>query len=191
MLAPDVAPAVDAIVMKALAKNPDNRYQTAAEMQADITRALAGRPVLATPGAVRRADPGVYAPRAETTAMTVRPARRTHPILRGLVYLLLFGAVGGIVFVGVYKLHQSFGDARPTARVEVPDLTGLTKDAAIAKLLAGQLRPRRPDRQQQQAGRHGLLPVTGRPGGRPARQHRHVQDQPRCRRWCPCPSSRA
>ena len=46
---PDIEPSVDAIVMKALAKNPDNRYQTAAEMQADLTRALSGRPVLATP----------------------------------------------------------------------------------------------------------------------------------------------
>ena len=38
---------MDAIVMKALAKNPDNRYQTAAEMRADINRALQGATVAA------------------------------------------------------------------------------------------------------------------------------------------------
>src|SRR5690606_16864768 len=29
---------LDAVVLKALAKNPDNRYQTAAEMRADLVR---------------------------------------------------------------------------------------------------------------------------------------------------------
>ena len=46
---PDVTPAVDAIVLKALSKNPLNRYQSAGEMRADLLRAAAGRPVLATP----------------------------------------------------------------------------------------------------------------------------------------------
>ena len=133
-LDPDVAPPLDAIVMKALAKNPDNRYQSAAEMRADIKRALAGRPVLATP-VLFDAPTRVYAPSAAETAMAVRPARRTHPILRGLVYLLLFGAVGAVVFFGVYELHKSFGDGTTTAAPTVPNLSGLTKEAAITKLL--------------------------------------------------------
>src|SRR5215217_7199038 len=45
----DVPPDVDAIVLKALSKNPANRYQSAGEMRADLLRAAAGRPVLATP----------------------------------------------------------------------------------------------------------------------------------------------
>ena len=44
---PDVPPEIDAIVLKALAKNPENRYQSADEMRADIDRALDGRPVAA------------------------------------------------------------------------------------------------------------------------------------------------
>src|SRR5215831_1573376 len=45
----DVSPAVDSIVLKALAKNPQNRYQSARDMRADIQRAIAGRPVYAEP----------------------------------------------------------------------------------------------------------------------------------------------
>lgn len=40
---------LDAIVLKALNKNPMNRYQTAAEMRSDLVRALSGQAVHATP----------------------------------------------------------------------------------------------------------------------------------------------
>jgi serine/threonine-protein kinase len=46
---PDVTPTIDAIVLKAMAKNPANRYQSAGDMRADLLRAAAGRPVSATP----------------------------------------------------------------------------------------------------------------------------------------------
>ncbi|MGH3553999.1 MAG: Stk1 family PASTA domain-containing Ser/Thr kinase, partial [Mycobacterium sp.] len=39
-----VSAELDAVVLKALAKNPDNRYQTAAEMRADLVRVHNGEP---------------------------------------------------------------------------------------------------------------------------------------------------
>src|SRR4051812_15125023 len=48
-LNPDVTPEIDAIVLKAMAKNPVNRYQSAGEMRNDLLRAVAGRPVEAAP----------------------------------------------------------------------------------------------------------------------------------------------
>jgi eukaryotic-like serine/threonine-protein kinase len=48
---PEISPELDAIVMKSLAKSTTDRYQSAAEMRADIERALAGQPV-AAPAAV-------------------------------------------------------------------------------------------------------------------------------------------
>ena len=46
---PDVPPWADAIVLKAMAKSPADRYQTAADMRADLQRAASGLPVAAAP----------------------------------------------------------------------------------------------------------------------------------------------
>jgi beta-lactam-binding protein with PASTA domain/predicted Ser/Thr protein kinase len=46
-LDPTIPRALDAVVMKSLAKNPLNRYQTAGEMRADLQRILADQPVVA------------------------------------------------------------------------------------------------------------------------------------------------
>jgi serine/threonine-protein kinase len=46
---PDVPAWADAIVLKALAKAPGDRYQTAAEMRTDLQRAASGMPVAAAP----------------------------------------------------------------------------------------------------------------------------------------------
>ncbi|KAA2263738.1 Stk1 family PASTA domain-containing Ser/Thr kinase [Solihabitans fulvus] len=42
-LNPNVTPALDAIVLKAMAKGPANRYQSAAEMRGDLVRVLSGQ----------------------------------------------------------------------------------------------------------------------------------------------------
>jgi serine/threonine-protein kinase len=46
---PEVPAVADAIVLKSLGKHPDERYQSAEEMRADIERALDGRPIAAAP----------------------------------------------------------------------------------------------------------------------------------------------
>ncbi len=46
---PDVPAWADAIVLKAMAKSPADRYQTAADMRADLQRAASGLPVAAAP----------------------------------------------------------------------------------------------------------------------------------------------
>ena len=46
---PQIPPELDAILLKAMSKNPANRYQSAADMRNDLLRALAGQRVEATP----------------------------------------------------------------------------------------------------------------------------------------------
>src|SRR5262245_14663041 len=71
MINRNLSPDVDAIVLKALAKNPANRYQSAAEMRADLLRAAAGRPVMATP--IMREVPTAVVSAPRTGAYTGRP----------------------------------------------------------------------------------------------------------------------
>ena len=56
---PELRPEYDAIVLKALAKERENRYQSADEMRADIERALDGLPVAAAQGVGYGAGPAM------------------------------------------------------------------------------------------------------------------------------------
>jgi eukaryotic-like serine/threonine-protein kinase len=53
---PNLPPWADAIVLKAMAKSPNERYQTAAEMQTDVQRAASGMQVAAMAAPPTRAD---------------------------------------------------------------------------------------------------------------------------------------
>jgi eukaryotic-like serine/threonine-protein kinase len=76
-LDPDVPPWADAIVLRAMAKSPNDRYQTAAEMQADIQRAASGMQVAAMAPPPTRADYYGYQDRTQRmgpqTAMGAAP----------------------------------------------------------------------------------------------------------------------
>ena len=139
---PDVPPDVDAVVLKALAKNPINRYQSAAEMRADLLRAATGRPVLATP-VMQRDDMTqmVYpaaatqvmggAPRPTGTMARVGDARRRRTSTWVLVALALIGILAVLaVGLGLYLTSKSH-------TVAVPDVVGKTEIQA-KQILTGQ-----------------------------------------------------
>ncbi|WP_341718317.1 Stk1 family PASTA domain-containing Ser/Thr kinase [Micromonospora sp. FIMYZ51] len=138
-LNPDVNPAVDAIVLKALSKNPLNRYQSAGEMRADLLRAAAGRPVMATPVmredetvAMAAAAPGYPAGGATQTRQI--PARVGDPRQRRASSWLIavfaaLGVLAVIALVAALWLNQ-----RDPADVPVPTLTGMTQQEAFARI---------------------------------------------------------
>jgi serine/threonine-protein kinase len=128
----DIPPALDAIVMKALAKRVEDRYQSAAEMQADVQRHLDGQPVDA-PTAVVAAAPVVAATEPEPTSLfrgegegDEERRRRTWPIVALIVLLLLL--LAGAVFAGLRMFDSG------VEQVEVPRVTNMTQANAERRL---------------------------------------------------------
>ena len=131
---PDVSPAIDAIVFKAMAKNPANRYQTAAEMRADLERALAGQPVEAAP-VLTEDSTTILAPPATTVLLRQPPQRRRG---RAVAYVLLAAATIVVFLVALLLasnlLKTNGGD------VNTPNVVGLSLTDARAMLAAKGLR---------------------------------------------------
>ncbi|WP_369170680.1 Stk1 family PASTA domain-containing Ser/Thr kinase [Streptomyces sp. R28] len=73
---PEITPEMDAIVLKALTKDPDYRYQSADEMRADIEACLDGQPVAAT-AAMGSVGYGGYPDDQPTTALRATDAGAT------------------------------------------------------------------------------------------------------------------
>ncbi|MGY0008007.1 Stk1 family PASTA domain-containing Ser/Thr kinase [Micromonospora sp. I033] len=147
---PDVNPAVDAIVLKALSKNPLNRYQSAGEMRADLLRAAAGRPVLATP--VMPAEETMpMAPAAagggyqQTQVMgpqtrqqmpaRVGDARKRKSSAWVIATFAALGVLAVIALATALWLNQTGAD-----KVSVPQLQGRTQADAQAALTQAGLR---------------------------------------------------
>jgi serine/threonine-protein kinase len=134
-LDPELTPSIDAIVLKALAKNPANRYQSSADMHADIERVLAGRPVLATPVL----DEATTVLGSGAAATTVMPAaereRRTN---RALAYVLLTLLVLAVLVGAFFLARGLFGGGG--TKVGVPQLIGKQVASAEHELTALGLR---------------------------------------------------
>ncbi|WP_086848655.1 Stk1 family PASTA domain-containing Ser/Thr kinase [Amycolatopsis kentuckyensis] len=136
---PAVAPELDAVVLKALAKGPANRYQSAAEMRSDLVRTLSGqRPVAPMVMSedertqVMNADrrqPQRYDEYNEPDDEDPKAKRRRRTILAAVAAVFVLGAVLLIMWLaGSFKsndnttvaipdvLHQTVPQARETLK---------------------------------------------------------------------------
>ena len=152
---PAVPPQLDAVVLKALSKNPLNRYQTAAEMRSDIVRVRSGQAPFApavmsadertammhpgpATGSTRRINgrgvPPSAPPAYDEYYADEEPPRRTGRIVAIVVgVLVVLGLVG---FVG-YQLLS--GPATPS-QVAVPSLVGQAQQDASNQIIGAGLR---------------------------------------------------
>ncbi len=163
----DVTPDIDAVVLKALAKNPLNRYQSAAEMRADLLRAANGRPVLATP--VMPDDAGTVvetAPRmGPNGSRPTLPARVGNPQRRRastwvMVALSLLGLVAVVALgTGLYLTSR-------TQKTQVPNVVNMDQSSAIRKLQQSNLRIDGPHSVTNPTCTVGTVVSTNPPAGR-------------------------
>ena len=148
---PEIPAWIDAIVLKSMAKNPADRYQSAGEMRSDIQRGLAGMPVAAPPTAAYQrtqrmgaatmvAGPGMGGPTGaipayqygpEEDAYDERRQRRKWPwwLLGALIVL---AAVGAVAYLLLHGSGQTYA---------VPSVQGLTKSQAVDAVKKVHLRP--------------------------------------------------
>ena len=137
-----ISTTLDAIVLHALAKHPSQRYQTAAEMRADVERAMAGLPIaLAVAAAETASVPTVAIPLADTTVMPIIqervevPPTKSKPKRARWVAFGLLGtlAVAAMIFFAIKLLGGN-------TTVQAPTLVGLSVSDATQTLVDAKLK---------------------------------------------------
>ncbi|NUW37074.1 Stk1 family PASTA domain-containing Ser/Thr kinase [Nonomuraea sp. SMC257] len=166
---PEIPQWADAIVLKAMAKDPAHRYQSASEMRADIQRAMTGMPVDAQTMAMNN----TYAPSTRmmtSTQAAANPAtQRTTAVppyeydeggagrggggrrrangggggntaLKTAAWILVPLLVIG-AFIGVGYAFLSNNEGPKAEAIKVPSLQTQTEQAAVAELTGLGLKP--------------------------------------------------
>jgi eukaryotic-like serine/threonine-protein kinase len=144
---PEIPGWADAIVLKAMAKDPGDRYQSAGDMRNDIQRALSGMPVAAPTLAAsyqgtRRmgAATAVAGPTGAIPAYDYGPddqpppggRRRRWPWI--VAVLVALALVAGLIFAFRYISGNG-------GNIAVPPVTGLTERAAVTAIDGAHLKP--------------------------------------------------
>jgi serine/threonine-protein kinase len=141
----DVPKGLEQIIMSALAKEPEQRYQSADDMRADLLRFRRGRPLAAAPvtaivaemptatvaNAAVSAPPTVANPRVPVDDdEALEPRRRRHPALFTLLTLLVLALLlGGILF-------WASNQGSKQATVRVPNVLNKQRQAAVQEIEA-------------------------------------------------------
>jgi len=150
-LRPEIPHDLDLVVMRALAKQPEERYQSADEMDADLARvarglhvspeteetatAIIARPIAAPTVVAPPRSPG---PRYDTDVYYEEPVRRRRSVWPWLLALVLLVAAA---IAGVYAYQQIQDELNASRPVTVGDYKEQREADAVREILAAGLEP--------------------------------------------------
>jgi serine/threonine-protein kinase len=154
---------LDSVVLRALAKDPADRYESAEEMDADLQRVLGGLPVdpetetaatavLSGAGVLAAAPTSVMTRPTAVATRTVPPGagppagyygyegppRRRRPIWPWVLSVLLLIAAGAAAWFAYTKIQDQLNQNKP---VSVPKVAGITEQLAVDKIRQAGLNP--------------------------------------------------
>ncbi|MGA1145879.1 MAG: Stk1 family PASTA domain-containing Ser/Thr kinase [Candidatus Nanopelagicales bacterium] len=145
-----VSPEIDAVVLRALAKRADDRYQSAVEFRADVERAIAGAPVTAAvPTIVGDATRQMAPIQAATsrgfeddyTDPIYDTSRKRRPRAgRSTLFWIISLSAVAIAVLGALAICRFIFGGTAASLVTVPNLDGLTLEEATASLAEFELR---------------------------------------------------
>ncbi|HSC50930.1 MAG TPA: Stk1 family PASTA domain-containing Ser/Thr kinase, partial [Gaiellaceae bacterium] len=155
-LRPEVPRDLDSVVLRALAKDPHERYRSAEEMDADLRRVLDGLPVdpatetaatavLAGAGVMAAAPTSVMTRPSATPPVTAPPGRtppagyygyegpprRRRPVWPWVLSILLLIAAGAAAWFAYTKIQDQLAANKPVA---VPAVAGIQEQLAVKKI---------------------------------------------------------
>jgi serine/threonine-protein kinase len=148
---PEIPAWADSIVLKAMAKDPAERYQSAAEMRTDIQRALSGVPVAAPPQATEMYAPGTRQMGPGTMMAGAAATGAVSPYgpddgygegggngRRKALWWIL-GIIAALLLIVIGYLLLSGGGGKSAA---VPSVVGQTQAAAVTAVQKAGLTPK-------------------------------------------------
>ncbi|MCL1838776.1 MAG: Stk1 family PASTA domain-containing Ser/Thr kinase [Propionibacteriaceae bacterium] len=136
---PMITPGMDTVVLKALAKNPTDRYQSAAAMRDDIARLLAGHDVYTQPPPAQATQQvTAVVPQAPAEVDDYeddeRPRKRRIGVMVFLISLIVIS-----LGIGVFFLMNPFEE--PEVLVKVPKVIDALPEDAVALIRESNLIP--------------------------------------------------
>jgi serine/threonine-protein kinase len=154
---PSIPPALDSVILKALAKAPINRYQSAAELRADLVRVRAGQTpmapmVMSDDERTAMLAAGGPATRRVSTGRHASPVSDNGPVTdygyyddeprrggAGRIAAIVVGVLAVVGIVGFVAYQLLAGPAAPE-QVQVPNLANATEQDARNQIAAANLR---------------------------------------------------
>jgi len=148
VLRPEIPPDLDMVVLRALAKSPEDRFQTAEEMDAELERVAAGAGVTAETAdaatavlsgtAMSNAPTAIVPPRrpparARSSYRYAEPPPRRRSFWPWLLAILL---VALALVAGWYAFGQIQDSLSSSSSVSVPYVEGQREDLAVTNIVA-------------------------------------------------------